>query len=497
MKKPIYKIKAKVWLYPGMAGWHFVTLPKKQSNEIKELFSGMSGGWGSLPVIVTIGKTSWKTSIFPDKKTEAYLLPLKSEVRKKEKIVNGDTIFFNRDKSLKRLRLFKNSRIMEIIKDKFGPEYIVRVYDPIIGMDGFLVIDNIALGPGKGGIRMTSNVTEEEVFRLARTMTWKNAIAGIPFGGAKAGIVWPGGSDELKKKFVQSFAKKIKVFTPKYYIAGPDVNTGEKEMQWFVEATGNWRSATGKPANLCMNLFGKPGEKCGIPHEFGSTGFGVAKATAVAAELKGMDIKKATVAIHGFGNVGGFTYRYLRDMGAKVVAIADISGAAFSPTGVDHHDIETLIANKGLLRQCQKCTLISQEEFWKLSVDILIPASVTDVINEKNKKGIKAKIIVEGANIPMSEEIERELFERGILIVPDFIANAGGVISSYAEYRGYNPKRMFELVERKITENVRRILKKSLKFNKNPREIAWELAKGKVEAKYDKHIFGTRSSVKI
>src|SRR3990170_8884709 len=131
-----------------------------------------------------------------------------------------------------------------IQRDEFGPEYIINVYDPQIGMEGFLVIDNTALGPGKGGIRMTPNVTAEEVYRLARTMTWKNALAGIPFGGAKAGIIWPGGDDHLKKQFVQSFAKAIKPFLIKKYIAGPDVNTGEKEMQWFVEAAGNLRAAT-------------------------------------------------------------------------------------------------------------------------------------------------------------------------------------------------------------------------------------------------------------
>ncbi|MDO8655259.1 MAG: Glu/Leu/Phe/Val dehydrogenase dimerization domain-containing protein, partial [bacterium] len=195
-------------------------------------------------------------------------------------------------------------------------EYRVEVYDPKTGMRGFLVIDSTTLGPGKGGIRMTPDITEEEVARLAKTMTFKNALADIPFGGAKGGIIWNGGSDELKKQYVQSYARAIKPFVPKKYIAGPDVNTGEREMQWFVEATGIWRSATGKPANLCMKLFGKPGEKCGIPHEFGSTGFGVAQAVAVAAELKGLDIKKATVAIEGFGNVGSFAFKYLKEMGA-------------------------------------------------------------------------------------------------------------------------------------------------------------------------------------
>lgn len=379
--------------------------------------------------------------------------------------------------------------------DKFGPEYIVEIYDSKIGMKGFLVIDNTILGPGKGGIRMTPDVTAEEVFRLARTMTWKNALADIPFGGAKAGIIWPGGSKNLKKEFMTSFAKAIKLFTPKKYIAGPDVNTGEKEMSWFVEATGNWRSATGKPANLCMKIFGKKGErpqstsearlrgKCGIPHEFGSTGFGVAKTTEIAVKLAGLNIKGATVAIHGFGNVGTFTYEFLTQMGAKVIALADKSGAFFSKNGFEDKKVKEAIKNKKTLAEVFEKHKVGINDFWGAFVDILIPASVTDVINESNKNIIKAKIIVEAANIPMRENIENELFKKGIMIVPDFIANAGGVISSYAEYRGYNPKKMFDLVERKITKAAKAVLIKSLKTNINPRIIALNIAKEKIGKK--------------
>lgn len=370
-----------------------------------------------------------------------------------------------------------------IEKDKFGPEYIVKVYDPKIGMEGFLVVDNTALGPGKGGIRMTPDVTEEEIWRLARTMTWKNALAGIPFGGAKAGIIWSGGSDELKKQYIQSFARVIKLFTPKKYIAGPDVNTGEKEMQWFVEATGNWRSATGKPANLCMKMFGKPGEKCGIPHEFGSTGFGVAHVTAIAAAFAGLDLKKATVAIHGFGNVGTFTYQYLHDMGATVVAIADKNATVYEERGLEHSLVQRLIWQKKSVSDYPKERRIAAEDFWKIPVDIFIPASVTDVIYERNKDSIKAKIIVEAGNIPMQEHIEDELFKKDIVIVPDFVANAGGVISSYAEYRGYNPKKMFELVERKIKKSTQLVLERSRQLHKSSREIALEIAQEKVEEK--------------
>ncbi len=366
-------------------------------------------------------------------------------------------------------------------KDRFGPEYIIKVYDPKIGMEGFLVIDNTILGPGKGGIRMSANVTEEEVLRLARAMTWKNALVEIPFGGAKAGIIWPGGSDDLKKQYVQSFARAIKPFTPKKYIAGPDVNTGEKEMQWFVEATGNWRSATGKPANICMKFFGKPGEKCGIPHEFGSTGFGVALVVAETAKALNIDISGARVAIHGFGNVGTFTYTHLLNMGAVIVAIADKNSIIFNDNGLKNDEIQKIIKNKLLLSECKECSCISSKEFWKIPVDFLIPASVTDVINDSNKNDIQAKAIIEAGNIPMRENIEEELFQKGIFILPDFVANAGGVISSYAEYRGYNPKKMLELVERKIRKSTRLVLGQSIKLKRNPRDVALELARKKLE----------------
>lgn len=372
---------------------------------------------------------------------------------------------------------------MEIQKDEFGPEYVIRVYDAKLDMEGFLVIDNTVLGPGKGGLRMTANVTAEEVFRLARTMTFKNALADLPFGGAKAGIVWPGGSLELKKQFIQSFAKQIKLLTPKKYISAPDVNTGEKEMQWFVEATGNWRTATGKPANLCMKVFGKKDEKCGIPHEYGSTGFGVAKTAETSAEILKIDIKGAKIAIHGFGNVGTFAYIFLTQAGAKIIALADAQTSIYEEDGFDQSIIMKMIRDRRPLKEYPKGKVISAEKFWEVETDILIPASVTNVINNSNKNKIKTKVIVEAGNIPMSEDIEKEFFKKRIWIVPDFIANAGGVISSYAEYKGYNPKRMMETIEKKITKNVKLILEKSIAENKNPRDVGMEIAVERIKNK--------------
>ena len=369
-------------------------------------------------------------------------------------------------------------RGMPIVKDKFGPEYLIEVYDPKIKMQGFLVLDNLALGPGKGGIRMTKNVNLEEVSRLARVMTLKNAIAGLPFGGAKAGIVWQGGSDSVKKKFIQSFAEKISPFCPKYFIAGPDVNTGEKEMEWFVRATGNLKTATGKPKKLK-----------GLPHELGSTGLGVAIATKIVVENLGIDIQGAKIAIHGFGNVGTFAYKFLNEMGAEIVALADATSTIYEKDGFDKKIIRKMINRKKPLplKEYPKGKKISPDDFWDLDVDILIPASVTDVINEKNKDKIKAKVIIEAGNIPMSEKIEEEFFEKGLFVLPDFVANAGGVISSYCEWKGYNEKKMFEIVKEKISQNTELVVKESLRQKQNPRKVAIEITKQRIKKEMGKY----------
>lgn len=362
-----------------------------------------------------------------------------------------------------------------------NPEYVVHVSDDAIGMEGFLVIDSTAIGLGKGGIRMTADVSEQEVRRLARTMTWKNAVAGIPFGGAKGGIVWKGGTKDLKKRIVQSYARALRPFIPTKYIAGPDVNSGEEEMRWIAEAVGEWSASTGKPSAYCAP--GKRGgKKCGLPHELGSTGFGVAIATEIAAELAGVPLKGAGVAIHGFGNVGTFAYRFLTERGAKIVALADKSGAVYSKDGFDAKKITAVINKKKTLAETFGNDGILSQEFWGLPVDILIPASVTDVINVTNKDKIRAKLIVEGGNIVMSEDIERELSDRGIAIVPDFVANAGGVISSYAEYMGYPPEKMFKIVREKISETTRIVMKEAIAKKKNPRDVGMRLAMERVEA---------------
>jgi glutamate dehydrogenase (NAD(P)+) len=363
--------------------------------------------------------------------------------------------------------------------DEIGPEKILQVYDPKTGMKGFTVIDNTVRGPGKGGIRMNPTVTVEEVARLARAMTLKCALVELHFGGAKSGIIADDKklTSEQKNKIVKAFAEAIKIISPTHYVAAPDMNMGEREMAIYVKANGNMNSATGKPSTLCV----EPGEKCGLPHEYGSTGFGVAKATEVTMEHLNMNTKETTVAIEGFGNVGTFAMKHLTEKGVKVVAVSDSKGVIYNKDGLDYEKLTKVKQEQKTVTKYKPGKILPNGSLFGLDADILIPGALPDVINEENYKKIKAKIIVEAANIPMSYEVEEKLHKKGVLIVPDIIANAGGVISSYAEYVGYNPKKMFKLIERKIIENTKLVLETAKKEGISTRKAATEIATNRIK----------------
>ena len=373
---------------------------------------------------------------------------------------------------------------IEKFADEWGPEKVLQVYDPHAGMKGILVIDNTALGPGKGGIRMTPTVSVEEVFRLARTMTWKCALAELPFGGAKSGIIADAKKISKKEKIdlIKAYAVALKPMSPSQYIAAPDINTGEEEMAAYALANGSLRSCTGKPANMCV----KPGEKCGIPHEYGSTGYGVFHTARVAAEHIGENLKEAVIAIDGFGNVGSFLAKYLSEFGAKIVAVSDSKGCIYNQDGLDYEKLKKVKEETKSVINYESGQVLKHEELFELPVDILIPASVPDVINERNVNKIQAKLVVEAANIPATYKIEKRLHEKGVLVVPDIIANAGGVISSYAEYIGENPHKMFETVKRKIVRNVRLVLKKVEEEKITSRDAALKIAQKRVKEAMEK-----------
>jgi len=368
--------------------------------------------------------------------------------------------------------------------DQFGPEKILEVYDPKTGMHGFTVIDNTALGPAKGGIRMTPTVTIDEVARLARAMTWKCALADLPFGGGKSGIVANPKelTKERKLEIIKSFAKAIKPISPSLYVAAPDMNTGEEEMRAFAEVNG-LKSCTGKPANMCL----EPGKECGIPHEYGSTGFGVFHSTIVGMKYAGLD-KNAKIAIEGFGNVGTFAAKYFFENSYKVVAVSDSKGCIFNENGLDINELLKVKKETKSVINYEQGKVINNEEIFTLDVDVLIPSAIPDVINEQNVDSIKAKLVVEAANIPVKPEIEEKLYEKGIIVIPDFVANAGGVISSYAEYIGKTPEDMFKIVEEKIKKNTDLVLSHSKTEKINPRQAGLEIAMKRVKEAMQKKV---------
>ena len=371
-----------------------------------------------------------------------------------------------------------NAKI-EAFADKWGPEKILQVYDPKTGMKGILIIDNTTLGLGKGGIRMTPTVTTDEVFRLARTMTWKCALAKIPFGGAKSGIIADPKqmTEEKKMDLIRAFSRAIKNLCPSLYVAAPDINTGEKEMAVFAKENGSLKSATGKPSTLCV----KPGVKCGIPHEYGSTALGVVQAAFTAANYtKNIDVGNATAAVEGFGNVGSYVVDYLSQIGVKVVAVSDSKGCIYNPDGLDYEKLLDVKTTTGSVINYRPGKILKNMELFELSVDLLIPAALPDVINAYNVERIKAKMVVEAANLPIRPDVEKLLSDSGVMVIPDILANAGGVISSYAEYRGYNPKRMLELVQRKITQNTINVIETALDKNIGLRDAAMSIAKDRI-----------------
>jgi glutamate dehydrogenase (NAD(P)+) len=360
--------------------------------------------------------------------------------------------------------------------DEWGPEKTLQVYDPDTSMKGVLVIDNTSTGPGKGGIRFAETVTPTEVFRLARTMTWKCAMAGLPFGGAKSGIIAdPNQVDRVA--WMKSFAKMIKPYCPTQYIAATDIGTTELDMAIFAHEIGDMRACTGKPAELG-----------GIPHELGTTGYGVTAALETAIEVLEdshslhISKKQTRVSVQGFGNVGSFTARFLDSAGIKVVAISDVSGFIYNKDGLNIPRLMIDMKGKTRLSELKgsNYAVSDKDEIFEVDSDIFIPAAVGDVITDRTsskllKHGIK--IVVEAANLPTLPSACEYLYKNGVWIIPDFIANAGGVIGSFVEYQGRTEKEAFELIRYKIVKSVRNVLSESIMKEENPRTLATEMSK--------------------
>jgi glutamate dehydrogenase/leucine dehydrogenase len=354
------------------------------------------------------------------------------------------------------------------LADEFGPAKVVILHGPTAGLRAVVAIDNVACGPAIGGVRMAADATAEEAVRLARAMTWKNAAAGLPHGGGKSVIVAdPRLPAAEKERLVRAFACAIRDLSD--YIPGPDMGTDERCMAWVHDEIGR---AVGLPAELG-----------GIPlDEIGATGFGLAVCAEVAQEFCGLELAGARVAVQGFGSVGQHAARFLAERGAVLVAAADSRGTLVVEGGIDLEALCRAKAQGGSVVDLPAGKKLDREAILDVDCEIWIPAARPDVVRADNVERLRCRLVLQGANIPVTPEAEARLHARGVLCVPDFIANAGGVLCAAVEYRGGTRRLAFDSIDERIRENTRHVLEDCARSGKLPRKAAVALAEARVRA---------------
>ncbi|MFS7873134.1 Glu/Leu/Phe/Val dehydrogenase [Streptomyces asiaticus] len=363
--------------------------------------------------------------------------------------------------------------------DDWGPEKIVVVSHRRTGMKGVLVIDNTARGIGKGGTRMSPTVSVGEVARLARVMTWKWAGVDLFYGGAKAGIVADPASPD-KEAILRAFARALANEVPREYVMGLDMGLTENDAAIIQDELGDRGAAVGTPGHLG-----------GVPYdELGVTGYGVAEAADAAARHLRLPLGGARVAIQGFGAVGGAAAVRFAELGATVVAVSTAEGALHDPAGLDVPALRTAREEHGdgfVTRHHQGVALPPGQEL-TVDCDILVPAALQDVIDETTAHQIKAKLVVEGANLPTSPRAQSILAERGISLLPDFVANAGGVVAAAfamdARYSGFRPETatIFETISKRLRTHAVTVLEEAQRRATTPHIAGRGLAEERVRA---------------
>ncbi len=349
---------------------------------------------------------------------------------------------------------------------------------------GYRVQHDNSRGPWKGGLRYHPHVDPDEVKALASLMTWKTAVIDVPFGGAKGGITVD--PKELSRaeleRLTRVFVDKIHdIIGPMRDIPAPDVNTGAQHMAWIYDQYSKIHGhtpgiVTGKP----IDLYGSLGREA-------ATGRGVAIATREALKAKGKDIVGATVAIQGFGNVGTFTAAILRSMGAVIVAVGDAGGAIRNTKGIDVDKAIAWTKKHGSIGGFDGGDVVKNADLILLEdVDVLVPAALGGVITRDNARDIRAPFIVEGANAPTTPEADAILSERGVTIVPDIYANAGGVTVSYFEWVQnlqnftWTEDEVNEKLEKRMVKGFETIWKVASEKNVSLRTAAFIVAIGRV-----------------
>jgi glutamate dehydrogenase/leucine dehydrogenase len=351
--------------------------------------------------------------------------------------------------------------------DDLGPETVCFLRLPE-GAEGIVVVDNLTLGPAIGGVRLNSTVTAAEVARLARAMTIKNAAAGLPHGGGKSGIRVIGPPETVdKERIVRAFANAIRHL--RGYVPGPDMGTDETAMAWIHDEIGR---AIGLPSVLG-----------GIPlDEIGATGYGLAECASALDQAGRLPLVGARVAVQGFGAVGRHAAVQLQARGARVVGASDSSGAVYDPDGLNVQELADFTRSH-LICEYFDAKPMPRDDLLTVECDVLVPAATADVIHDGNADLIRAHVVLQGANLPVTASAEATLARRGILSVPDVIANAGGVICAAVEYRGGSRTQAFAQISERIRANTAELLDRlSTRDDLLPSQAAVMMARTRLDA---------------
>ena len=352
--------------------------------------------------------------------------------------------------------------------DELGPAKMVHIHRPRAGLKAVVAIDNVACGPAIGGVRMAPDVSAQEAFRLARAMTLKNAAAGLAHGGGKAVIYGdPAMPPGDKERVIRAFAGAIAELAD--YIPGPDMGTDERAMAWIHDEI--------------HRSVGLPRQLGGIPlDEIGATGFGLAAAIDVAQKHIGLNLRGARLAVQGFGSVGKHAARFLSRHGVVLVAASDTSGTLADANGLDIGELIALKDRGEPLAAYPRGQKLPLDAIVDVACEIWIPAARPDVLHADNAGRLQTRVVAEGANIPATPEAEQVLAQRGILVLPDFIANAGGVICAAVEYHGGSETQAFAAIDEKIRANVRAVLDEAARTKLLPRAAAVAMAEQRVRS---------------
>jgi glutamate dehydrogenase (NAD(P)+) len=350
--------------------------------------------------------------------------------------------------------------------DDLGPAKVIEVREPGLGLKAVLVVDNVACGPAIGGLRMAPDVTTGECARLARAMTLKNAAAGLPHGGGKS-VLWgdPRMARDGKERLIRAFAHALRGESD--YIFGPDMGTDEACMAWVKDEIGR---AVGLPAALG-----------GLPlDELGATGWGLLHSAEAAAPYAGIKLEGARVVVQGFGAVGRHAARFLAGRGAKLVAASDSKGTLVDKRGLDAAALAQLKERGRDVCDYPGGEKLDRDAVIGIECDIWIPAARPDVVSEANADRLRARLVLQGANIPFTPGAEKALAGRGVTVVPDFIANAGGVICAAMEFAGATRAAAFDAIAERVRANTEAVLREAKARAVLPRVAATELAERRI-----------------